>query len=130
MGGDKYCLDAKRSILVTRVSFNLQDINLGVYPCLNDSWMDVISSQNSSLLSVDLSGSDITDSGLACLKECRNLEALTCNYCDQISDLGLEQISGNFSLLQDEDSSFIKPFLCSFDISYEKTSLFVRPLVS
>ncbi|KAJ0112392.1 hypothetical protein Patl1_03217 [Pistacia atlantica] len=35
---------------------------LGEYPGVKDSWMDVIASQGSSLLSVDLCGSDVTDS--------------------------------------------------------------------
>ncbi|XP_042491053.1 uncharacterized protein LOC122070889 [Macadamia integrifolia] len=74
----------------------LQDISLGEYPEAKECWMDVISSQGSSLLSVDLSGSDVTDSGLALLKDCTNLQALTFNYCDQISDHGLEHISGIF----------------------------------
>ncbi|XP_022889755.1 F-box/LRR-repeat protein 14-like isoform X4 [Olea europaea var. sylvestris] len=72
----------------------LQDLNFGEYPGCNDNWMDVISSQGSSLLSVDLSGSDVTDSGLFHLKHCKNLQALNLNYCDLISDHGLEQISG------------------------------------
>lgn len=72
----------------------LQDLNLGEYPGVGDSWMGVVSSQGSSLLSVDLSGSDVTDSGLIYLKDCRNLQALNFNYCDQISDKGLEQING------------------------------------
>lgn len=68
---------------------------MGECPGVNDSWMDVISSQGISLLSVDLSGSDVTDSGLIDLEDCTNLQSLNFNYCDQISDLGLDQISGN-----------------------------------
>lgn len=75
----------------------LQDLNLGEYPGLGDNWMDIIASQGSSLLSVDFSGSDITDSGLSRLKDCKNLQALNFNYCDRISDNGLEHISGSFS---------------------------------
>lgn len=56
--------------------------------------MNVVSSQGPSLLSVDLSGSDVTDNGLIHLKDCANLQALNFNYCDQISDLGLERIRG------------------------------------
>nr|XP_025617513.1 F-box/LRR-repeat protein 14 isoform X9 [Arachis hypogaea] len=72
----------------------LQDLDLGEYAGVNDSWMDVISSQGSSLLSVDLSGSEVTDFGLSYLKYCENLLSLNLNYCDQISDHGLECISG------------------------------------
>uniref|UniRef100_A0A3Q7FUZ9 F-box domain-containing protein n=1 Tax=Solanum lycopersicum TaxID=4081 RepID=A0A3Q7FUZ9_SOLLC len=72
----------------------LQDLNMGEYPGLDDNWMDVISSQGSSLLSLDLSGSDVTDPGLTNLKDCKNLQALNLNYCDQITDCGLENISG------------------------------------
>lgn len=56
--------------------------------------MAAISSQGSSLLSVDLSDSDVTDAGLGLLKDCSNLQALTLNYCDRISDHGLKHISG------------------------------------
>jgi len=67
---------------------------LGEYPGVNDDWMDVISSQSTSLLSVDFSGSDITDSGLVSLKGCTNLESLNFNFCDQISNRGLVHLSG------------------------------------
>ncbi|KAL9445115.1 hypothetical protein AB3S75_018166 [Citrus x aurantiifolia] len=72
----------------------LQDVLLGDYPRVTDRWMDVIASQGSSLLSADLSGSAVTDTGLGCLKDCTNLEALTFNYCDRISECGLKYISG------------------------------------
>ncbi|XP_039033868.1 uncharacterized protein LOC120169853 [Hibiscus syriacus] len=68
----------------------LQDLHLGDYPRVNENWMDAISTQGSSLLSVDLSGSDITDSGLIYLKDCMNIQGLNINYCDQISDRGLK----------------------------------------
>lgn len=67
---------------------------MGEYPGVNDAWMDVISSQGSSLLSVDISGSDVTDNGLRLLKDCSNLQALALNYCDQFSEHGLKYISG------------------------------------
>lgn len=72
----------------------LQDIDLGEYPGVDDSWMEVISSQGSSLLSADLSGSDITDRALFHIKDCDNIQALNFNFCDQISDSGLDSISG------------------------------------
>ncbi|OVA19188.1 Leucine-rich repeat [Macleaya cordata] len=72
----------------------LEDISLGDYPGVQDSWMGIICSQGSSLLSVDLSGSDVTDSGLNILKSCTNLQELTFNYCDRISDHGLRHICG------------------------------------
>ena len=50
-----------------------QDVWLSEYPGVQDSWMDVISSQGTSVLSVDLSGSDVTDTGLGLLKECSSL---------------------------------------------------------
>lgn len=68
---------------------------MGEYPGVNDNWMDVISSQGLSLLSVNLAGSDITDSGLIHLKDCGNLQDINFNCCDQISDSGLQHISGN-----------------------------------
>lgn len=74
-----------------------QDLDLGAYPGFNDDRMDVVSSQEGSLLSLDLSCSDVTDSGLINLKDCKNLQTLNLNYCDQISDHGLEYISGMFS---------------------------------
>lgn len=70
---------------------------MGEYAGVDDSWMDVISSQGSSLLSVDLSGSDVTDFGLTYLKDCQSLISLNLNYCDQISDHGLDYISGILS---------------------------------
>ena len=68
---------------------------MGEYPEVNDSWMDIISSQGLSLLSVDLSGSSVTDDGLSLLKDCSNIQVLSFNYCDQISEPGLKNISGN-----------------------------------
>lgn len=38
----------------------------------------------------------MTDSGLALLKSCSNLQALTFNYCDHISQNGLRHLNGNF----------------------------------
>ncbi|KEH28673.1 F-box/LRR protein, putative [Medicago truncatula] len=61
----------------------LQDLYLGEYAGVDDSWMDVISSQGSSLLSVDLSASDVTDFGLTYLQDCRSLISLNLNYCDK-----------------------------------------------
>nr|POE84257.1 f-box/lrr-repeat protein 20 [Quercus suber] len=72
----------------------LQDVFLGEYPGVKDSWMDFISSQGSSLLSVDISGSEVTDSGLALLKDCPNLQTFAFNYTDQLSEHGLKHISG------------------------------------
>lgn len=79
------------------LSLICQDLYLGEYAGVDDSWMDVISSQGSSLLSVDLSASDVTDFGLTYLKDCQSLISLNLNYCDQISDHGLECISGILS---------------------------------
>lgn len=67
---------------------------MGEYPGVMDSWMDVISSQGSSLLSVDLSDSDVTDAGLGLLKDCSKLQAIALNYCNNISDHGLKHLSG------------------------------------
>ncbi|KAJ0014242.1 hypothetical protein Pint_20044 [Pistacia integerrima] len=60
----------------------LQVVLLGEYPGVKDSWMD-------------LCGSDVTDTGLGLLKDCTNIQALTFNYCDKISELGLKHISGD-----------------------------------
>ncbi|RWW71256.1 hypothetical protein BHE74_00021013 [Ensete ventricosum] len=73
-----------------------QDIHLGEYPGVKDGWMGIVSSQGQSLLSLDISCSDVTDSGLCLLKNCSNIQSLKCNYCDQISDCGLEHISGKY----------------------------------
>jgi hypothetical protein len=77
----------------------IQDVGLGEYLGVNDYWMDVISSQGSSLLSLDLTDSEVSDNGLSHLKHCANLQDLNLNYCDQISDHGLEHISGNLQYL-------------------------------
>ncbi|XWS27100.1 hypothetical protein CRYUN_Cryun26dG0087400 [Craigia yunnanensis] len=75
-----------------------KDVWLGEYPGVQDSWMDIISSQGTSLLSVDLSGSDVTDTGFGLLKECSSLQALTFNHCENISEIGLMHISGLMNL--------------------------------
>lgn len=88
---------SQRLTLVSLESFRdcaLEEMYLREYPGVDDSWMDVISSQRSSLLSVDLSGSEVTDSGLTLLKDCSNLLALSFRFCDNISDCGLKNISG------------------------------------
>ncbi|KAM3388045.1 hypothetical protein ACQJBY_010688 [Aegilops geniculata] len=72
----------------------LQDICLDEYPGVKDAWMEVIASQGQSLLSVDISCSDVTDSGLNLLKDCSNMQSLACNYCDRISEHGLKTVSG------------------------------------
>ncbi|TVU29242.1 hypothetical protein EJB05_20800 [Eragrostis curvula] len=72
----------------------LQDICLGEYPGVNDAWMEVVASQRQSLLSVDISCSEVTDSGIALLRDCSNMQGLACNYCDQISEDGLDILSG------------------------------------
>lgn len=69
---------------------------MGEYPGVKDSWMDVITSQGQSLLSLDISCSDVTDSGLVLLRDCSNLQSLKFNYCDQITENGLENLSGTF----------------------------------
>ncbi|KAL5150319.1 F-box/LRR-repeat protein 14 [Glycine soja] len=89
----------------------LQDIDLGEYVGVNDDWMDVISSQGLSLLSVDVAGSQVTDDGLRLLKDCSSLQALTLSYCDQFSEYGLKHISGlsNLTSLSIRKSSSVKP---------------------
>ncbi|KAI6672017.1 hypothetical protein NL676_006902 [Syzygium grande] len=72
----------------------LQDLLLGEYPGVDDKWLNVISSQGSSLLSVDLSGSEVSDDGVTLLKDCTDLQSLNFNYCDRISDLGVQLLSG------------------------------------
>ncbi|KAI3727171.1 hypothetical protein L1987_66982 [Smallanthus sonchifolius] len=73
---------------------DLQDIDLGEYSGVDDSWMEAIFSQGSTLLSANLSGSDVTDSGLVHIKDCENIQALNFNFCEQISDNGLNHING------------------------------------
>ncbi|MBA0763064.1 hypothetical protein Gotri_012584 [Gossypium trilobum] len=106
----------------------LEDVWLGEYPGVQDSWMDVISSQGTSLLSVDLSGSDVTDIGLGLLKECSSLQALTFNYCENISEIGLKHISGltNLTSLSFKKSAAITAEgMCAFSslINLEKLDL-------
>ncbi|TKY48051.1 F-box/LRR-repeat protein 14 [Spatholobus suberectus] len=74
----------------------LQDIYLGEYggAAVDDAWMDVVSSQGSSLLHLDLSGSDVTDHGLTYVRDCKNVISLNLDHCHQIADRGLECISG------------------------------------
>ena len=79
---------------LTLYTFRYQDICLEEYPGVKDAWMEVVASQGQSLLSVDISCSDVTDSGLNLLKDCSNMQSLACNYCDQISEHGLKTVSG------------------------------------
>jgi len=72
----------------------LHDICLGDYPGVKDAWMEVVASQRQSLLSLDISFSEVTDSGLNFLRDCSNMHSLACNYCDQISEHGLGVLSG------------------------------------
>lgn len=66
---------------------------------MNDAWIDVISSQGSSVLSVDLSGSEVTDGGLMNLRNCANLQSLNLNFCEHISDRGLGHIGGIYPII-------------------------------
>ncbi|XP_071910883.1 uncharacterized protein [Coffea arabica] len=77
----------------------LQDICLADYPGVRDSWMDVITSQGSSLLTIQLSSSGLTDVGLAQLKNCSNLQALLFDRFDNVSEHGLKQLDGCLSNL-------------------------------
>lgn len=61
---------------------------------MTDAWMEVVASQGQSLLSVDISCSDVTDSGLNLLKDCSSMQSLACDYCDQFSEHGLKILSG------------------------------------
>jgi len=71
---------------------DLQDICLGEYPGVTDAWMEVVASQGQSLLSVDISCSDVTNSGLNLLKDCSSMQSLACDYCDKISEHGLKTL--------------------------------------
>ncbi|KAF3663056.1 hypothetical protein FXO38_10822 [Capsicum annuum] len=62
----------------------------------NDKWMDVIYSQGSSLLSVYISSTKVTDFGLSLLRNCSNLQALGLDCCDKISARGIKHIDGNY----------------------------------
>jgi hypothetical protein len=61
---------------------------------VKDAWMEVVATQRQSLLSVDISCSEVTASGIALLRDCSNMQSLACNYCDQISRDGLEILPG------------------------------------
>jgi hypothetical protein len=56
--------------------------------------MEVVASQRNSLLSLDISCSEVTDSGIDLLRDCSSIQSLACNYCDQISEHGLGMLSG------------------------------------
>ncbi|XWS17074.1 hypothetical protein CRYUN_Cryun33cG0036700 [Craigia yunnanensis] len=87
----------------------LENVWLDEYPGVQDSWMDIISSQGTSLLSFYLSGSDVTDTGLGLLKECLSLQALTINHRENIAEIGLKHITGlmNFTSLSFKKSDAI-----------------------
>nr|GEV09571.1 retrovirus-related Pol polyprotein from transposon TNT 1-94 [Tanacetum cinerariifolium] len=81
-------------IHIWQTSTRNYDINLGEYPGVDDNWLGVVLSQGLSLLSVDLSGYEITDIGLCHVKDCKNVENLNLNFCDKISDVCVGCISG------------------------------------
>ena len=80
-------------ILLLNLLF-VKDILLGEYFGVDDTWLKVIGSQGPSLLAVDVSSSAISDTGLAFIQQCRNLEILNLNYCDNISEGGLDYLPG------------------------------------
>lgn len=61
---------------------------------MKDAWMEVVASQRKSLLSVDISCSEVTDDGIDLLRDCSSIQSLACNYCDRISEYGLGMLSG------------------------------------
>lgn len=63
---------------------------------VNDKWMDVISSQESSLLSAYISSTEVTDFGLSLLRNCSTLQALGLDCCDKISSRGIAHIGGSY----------------------------------
>lgn len=73
-----------------------QDIMLEEYPGVDDKWLEVIGTQGTSLLALNISGSAVTDAGLEALDMCNNLQALILSYCDHISDAGLISLTGNY----------------------------------
>jgi hypothetical protein len=75
---------------------SLQDIMLEEYPGVDDKWLEVIGTQGTSLLALNISGSAVTDAGLKALDMCNNLQALILSYCDHISDAGLISLTGNY----------------------------------
>lgn len=71
---------------------------------VKDNWMDVISSQGSSLLSAYIAGTEVTDIGLSLLRNCSNLQALGLDCCDKISDGDIKHITGIYCLISDDIS--------------------------
>ncbi|XP_010313816.1 uncharacterized protein [Solanum lycopersicum] len=72
----------------------LHDMWTGEYKGVKHNWMDVFSSQGSSLLSVCIFGSKVTDFGFCLLKKCPNLQALSFDCCDRISEQRIKELSG------------------------------------
>lgn len=89
----------------------LQDVFLGFYPNVEDSWLEILATQGPSLLAVDITGSAVTDSGLVRLQDCLNLQLLNFNYCGYISDVGLGYVAGftNLTSLSFKRSNAITP---------------------
>lgn len=87
----------------------LQDVMLEEYPGVDDTWLDVIGTQGSSLLALDISGSAVTDAGLKALEMCNNLQTLILSSCDHISDAGLVSLTGfgNLTSLSFRSSNLI-----------------------
>uniref|UniRef100_M1D0U5 F-box-containing protein 1 n=1 Tax=Solanum tuberosum TaxID=4113 RepID=M1D0U5_SOLTU len=72
----------------------LHDMCMREHMRVNNKWMDVISSQGSSLLSAYISSAEVTDFGLSLLRNCSNLQALGLDCCDKISSRGIKHIAG------------------------------------
>ncbi|KAG5569479.1 hypothetical protein H5410_059245 [Solanum commersonii] len=77
----------------------LHDMWMGEYNGVKDNWMDVFSSQGSSLLSVYIFGSKVTDFGFSLLRNCPNLQVLSFDCCDRISEQRIKQVSAMEALL-------------------------------
>nr|GEU53796.1 F-box/LRR-repeat protein 14 [Tanacetum cinerariifolium] len=68
------------SLNLSHMFFVDDAIFIGEYLGVDDNWLGVVSSQGLSLLSVDLSGFEVTDIGLCHVKDCKNVEDLNMNF--------------------------------------------------
>ena len=107
------CLKSGNQILISEkygndvkiLLFIFQDILLGDCIGVTDSWMPSISSQGESLLSLDISGSDVSDTGLKILRGCSKLQMLSLDNCEHISDRGIHLLSGSVYIIRNNKKS-------------------------
>ena len=88
--GDLCCVNDVT--FVTRGRSKLSELSVNGCTSLTDEAMFRIS-KVTTLKKIDISATDITDTGLRYLSDVKSLQSLNCRFCPNISKNGLKQIS-------------------------------------